>query len=265
MSKPLITASGATVMFAVNWVEPLNVVEFTVTPPGFVVPVTNHWAWAPFWNPFPVMAMSRFMVPWGAALGLAESTWIWAVAGNALTPANNARTTKNTDEQRLGLICSPQEEMVSGRPHASAEFLLRLHYTDSRSVFPNLICRPYHHKRGPVIGISVADVTLSYLALRPGQCRSTPILMQVPVKPGHEGSRGFIIDRPQTGQNTVTSRTEKSPRHTYELVPSGHFREIALAERCFTGAQGNQASSQLHMHNLVELKTPVVFPVGFEF
>ena len=42
MSKPLITASGATVMFAVNWVEPLNVVEFTVTPPGFVVPVTNH-------------------------------------------------------------------------------------------------------------------------------------------------------------------------------------------------------------------------------
>jgi hypothetical protein len=55
------------------------------------------------------------MVPWGAAPGLAESTWICAVVGNALTPANNARTKKNTDEQRLGLICTPQEEMVSGR------------------------------------------------------------------------------------------------------------------------------------------------------
>ena len=101
------------------------------------------------------------MVPWGAALGLAESTWIWAVAGNALTPAINTRTAKNTDEQRLGLICAPQEEMVSSRVHASTEFLLRLHYTDSRLAFPNLIFQPYHHKRGPVIGVSVADVTLS--------------------------------------------------------------------------------------------------------
>ena len=114
MSKLLITASGATVMLAVNWVEPLNVVELTVTPPGFVVPVTNHWALAPFWNPFPVIAMSRLIVSWGAVLGLAESTWIWAVAGSAFTPVNNARTTKNTDEQRLRLICTPREELVSG-------------------------------------------------------------------------------------------------------------------------------------------------------
>src|SRR6185312_11483901 len=180
------------------------------------------------------MAMSRFMVPWGAALGLAESTWIWATPGNAPTPTNNARTRKNGDEQRLGLICAPQEEMVSSRVHASTEFLLRLHYTDSRLAFPNLIFQPYHHKRGPVVGIAVADVALSYLALCPGQCRRPPILMQVLVKPGHEGSRGFIIDRPQTGENTVTSRTEKGPRQAYELVPSGHFREIALAEGCFT-------------------------------
>jgi len=64
-------------------------------------------------------------VPWGAALGLAESTWIWAAPGNAPTPTNNARTRKNGDEQRLALICTPQEEMVSSRVHAPAEFLRR--------------------------------------------------------------------------------------------------------------------------------------------
>ena len=63
----------------------------------------------------------------------------------------------------------------------------------------------------------------------------------------------------------MTSRTEKRPRHAYELVPGGRFREIAFAECCFTGTQRNQAGSQLHMHNLMELKTPVVCPVGFEF
>ena len=89
--------------------------------------------------------------------------------------------------------------------------------------------------------------------------------MQVPVKSGHEGSRGFIIDGPQTGQDTATSRTEKGPCQTYELVPGGRFREIAFAERCFTGAQCNQPGSQLHLHNLMELKAPIVFPVGFEF
>ena len=45
-----------------------------MTPPGFVVPVTNHWALAPFLNPLPEMVTSRLIVPWGAAVGLAEST-----------------------------------------------------------------------------------------------------------------------------------------------------------------------------------------------
>src|ERR1051325_6064646 len=74
MSNPLIVASVAIVMFAVNAVEPLKVVEFTVTPPGFVVPVTNHWALAPFLNPLPLIVTVRFMVPWGAELGLVEVT-----------------------------------------------------------------------------------------------------------------------------------------------------------------------------------------------
>ena len=53
--------------------------------------------------------------------------------------------------------------------------------------FSDLICWPYHHKRSPVIGIAVADVTLSTSRCAQGQCRR-PLLMQV-VKPDHEGSR----------------------------------------------------------------------------
>lgn len=61
-------------MFAVKLLEPLNVVEFTVTPPGFVVPVTNQCAFAPFLKPLPLMVTFRLVVPWGAAAGLVEFT-----------------------------------------------------------------------------------------------------------------------------------------------------------------------------------------------
>ena len=42
MSKLEITAVSATVMLAVSSVLLTKVVELTVTPPGLVVPVTNH-------------------------------------------------------------------------------------------------------------------------------------------------------------------------------------------------------------------------------
>ena len=48
MSKLAIAAVSATVIFAVNSVLLTKVVELTVTPPGSVVPVTNHFALAPF-------------------------------------------------------------------------------------------------------------------------------------------------------------------------------------------------------------------------
>src|SRR5205814_2536582 len=105
---PLMVASGATVMLAASWVDPLKEVELTVTPPGFVVPVMNHCALAPFLNPLPVMATSRVTVSWGAALGLAESTWIWALMRRVLTAARNTTTQNKTDEQRLNFICKPQ-------------------------------------------------------------------------------------------------------------------------------------------------------------
>jgi len=37
-----MVAELPTVMLAVSWVELTTVVELTVTPPGLVVPVTNH-------------------------------------------------------------------------------------------------------------------------------------------------------------------------------------------------------------------------------
>ena len=55
-------------MFAVKPLEPLKVVEFTVTPPGSVVPVMNHWALAPFLNPLPLMLTPLYSLarklPW---------------------------------------------------------------------------------------------------------------------------------------------------------------------------------------------------------
>src|SRR5215471_6913768 len=80
MSYPLMTASAATVILAVTCPELLNAVEFTVTPPGLVVPLTNHCALAPFLKPLPFTMTSRLTVPCAAELGVAEVTVICAAA-----------------------------------------------------------------------------------------------------------------------------------------------------------------------------------------
>src|SRR6266852_3393149 len=101
-----MVAPDAMVRFAVNWPEPLNVVEFTVTPPGFVVPVTNHCAFAPFLKPLPLTVMLRLMVPWGAALGLVELTWIWPTTGIAPSTLIAAMVNR-TSQQCLDFIRAP--------------------------------------------------------------------------------------------------------------------------------------------------------------
>src|SRR6516225_3751588 len=67
-------------MLAVSWVSLLNAVELTVTPPGLVVPVTNHFAAAPFLKPLPDTITSRLMVPCADELGFAAVTLICAPA-----------------------------------------------------------------------------------------------------------------------------------------------------------------------------------------
>src|SRR5436309_4079994 len=109
-----MTAPDAIVMLAVNEDEPLNVVEFTVTPPGLVVPVTNHWALAPFLNPLPLTVTFRFTVPWGAALGVVELTWICAIAETALRKLTAPAKTSRTNQQRLDFIlCTPKQRFLS--------------------------------------------------------------------------------------------------------------------------------------------------------
>src|SRR5579864_3208339 len=100
-----MVAPKAIVMFAVSWPEPLNAVEFTVTPPGFVVPVTNHSAFAPFLKPLPLTVTLRLVLPWGAALGLVELTWIWPSAET--TPATTkvaANISTRTDQDEVIFI-----------------------------------------------------------------------------------------------------------------------------------------------------------------
>src|SRR5882762_5981323 len=98
-------------MFAVNWLELLKVVELTVTPPGLVVPLRNHWAFAPFLNPFPLTVTFRLIVPCGAALGLVEETWIWPVAGWASRKVSITIKAEVSDQQNLDFICSPHKEL----------------------------------------------------------------------------------------------------------------------------------------------------------
>src|SRR5438552_5801543 len=103
-----MVAPEAILIFAVKLLEPLNVVELTVTPPGFVVPVTNHCALAPFLNPLPLMVTFRFTVPWGAALGVVELTWICAIAETALRKLTAAANASRTNQQCLDFISAPQ-------------------------------------------------------------------------------------------------------------------------------------------------------------
>src|SRR6266404_2681699 len=81
MSKLAIEAVSATVMLAVNSPEFTKVVELTVTPPGSVVPVTNHFAFALFLKPLPVTFTLRLIVPCAVDAGAAAVTWTcWAWA-----------------------------------------------------------------------------------------------------------------------------------------------------------------------------------------
>lgn len=116
-------------MFAVSWLELTNVVELTVTPPGFVVPVTNHCAFAPFLNPLPLTVMSRLMVPWAAALGLVELTWIWPTA--QATPkttkaATNVSRRTFGEEDEMAFMLDPPEQFWAFLLYASLSL-----YTDT--------------------------------------------------------------------------------------------------------------------------------------
>jgi len=69
------------VMLAVRVVEFTNAVEFTVTPPGLLVPLMNHCAVAPAWKPLPPTVTLRLTVPWVAEFGVALVTDICADTG----------------------------------------------------------------------------------------------------------------------------------------------------------------------------------------
>ena len=87
-----------TVIFAVTWFEALNAVELTVTPPGFVVPVINHCALAPFLKPLPDTITLRLVVPCVVELGLALVTVICASACGESTQHRKNRT---NNEQKV--------------------------------------------------------------------------------------------------------------------------------------------------------------------
>src|ERR1035437_1689527 len=127
----------------------LNAVEFTVTPPGLVVPETNHWATAPFLNPLPLTTTSRLTVPCAALLRTAEVTWICA---NALGAQNSSATPisrrPNTARARF-FIAVPQREIWT------TEFLTRMCLSFFRGNIRPVEFSSNKHERGPVKGVPV--------------------------------------------------------------------------------------------------------------
>src|SRR5579863_3562577 len=83
-------------MLAVRVVEFTNAVEFTVTPPGLLVPLMNHCALAPAWKPLPPTVTLRLTVPWVAEFGVALVTDICATAGLASRNRVAGRNSSNT-------------------------------------------------------------------------------------------------------------------------------------------------------------------------
>src|SRR5258707_114024 len=102
MSKFAITAVSETVMFASTSLLLTNAVELTVTPPGSVVPVTNHFAFAPFLKPLPVTFTFRLIVPCSVDAGAAAVTWTCCAWADDRAPVTLRKRKPKLSRIRMG-------------------------------------------------------------------------------------------------------------------------------------------------------------------
>src|SRR5579872_7349315 len=118
-------------MLAVRVVEFTNAVEFTVTPPGLLVPLMNHCALAPAWKPLPPTVTLRLTVPWVAEFGVALVTDICADIGWASMASVKTRnigiTAGRTVARRTFIFLTPFANPAG--PFAPS-------YTDTINGFP---------------------------------------------------------------------------------------------------------------------------------
>src|SRR5579864_711141 len=148
-------------MFATSVLEFTNVVEFTATPPVFVVPLTYQVAAAPCSKPLPDTVTFNAVVPCAALLGVAVLTATWAAAGLAFRPRTNTQALKISSDRQCCRAIRP--------PCAFSESLLCLTTRTAliffaKKVLP-LIHIPHKYKRRPKIRLTVRTPTVPHCPL----------------------------------------------------------------------------------------------------
>src|SRR5215467_3034745 len=252
-SKPEVTASDAMVMFAVRLVEPLKVVELTVTPPGLVVPPTNHCALAPLLKPLPFTVTFRFVVPWGAASGLVEFTWICAVAKIVLTNSQTHNSPQHRSKWFVTVFLSRKTCFVPTTRTPSQFF---------REFFS--LHLPHKDKRRPEIRMAVAAAAQPHgpLGLCQRRCRS--LFRQAAIEIHHQLQGGAVVDRPQAGEHGLATRRQEGARKANEIVTRRNLAEIPAAQRGLAGAQRYQVGMEFEIKNLMHLQKTIVFAVRLQ-
>src|SRR5512146_1962594 len=162
MSKLPICAVLETVMLAVRVVEFTKAVEFTVTPPGLLVPLTNHCALAPALKPLPPTVTLRLVVPWTAEFGIALFTDICAPAGLASRASVTIRNISIT-AGRMVARCT----FIFLTPFASRAgpfaLVTRTRLTVFRQSRRNqLLTVTYHHESGPIVWMPVHAISMQH-------------------------------------------------------------------------------------------------------
>src|ERR1700758_666314 len=195
MSNPPTYAVLETVMFAVRVLGFTNAVELTVTPPGFVVPLINHWACAPALKPLPPTVTSRLIVPWVAEFGTALVTEIWAGAELASKTIAVLRIARITVGRRVARRCSIfYPKRTGSNPFGSVTRTWLTVFRQASRI--RGITTPDRYESSPVIWMSMSAISVQHRSLRHSKRQGWRVFGKFVIKAAHETSGRTVIDFP---------------------------------------------------------------------
>src|SRR5579862_4373495 len=251
-------------MLAVRVVEFTNAVEFTVTPPGLLVPLMNHCAVAPAWKPLPPTVTLRLAVPWVAEFGVALVTDICAATGLASRTRVMPRHSSNTAGRMVARIRFIFLTPFGNRAGPFA-LVTRTRSTVFRQARRNYcLVIPDNHKRGPIEWVPVPRIPMQHRPLRDGQRPRCGLLGQFAIKAAHQLGSGTVVHLPKGGDHVGRASGQKSPCQTNEFVTRGNFGKIPAAQGSFAGAEGYELRSQMKAENLVYLEPSVILRIRLQ-
>src|SRR5579862_5690522 len=173
-------------MLAVRVVEFTNAVEFTVTPPGLLVPLMNHCAVAPAWKPLPPTVTLRLAVPWVAEVGVALVTDICAATGLASRTRVMPRHSRNTAGRMVARISFIFLTPFGNRAGPFA-LVTRTRSTVFRQARRNQrLAIPHDHESRPVVRVPVSGISMQHQPLRDSQRPRHRLVGQLAIKAAHK-------------------------------------------------------------------------------